>query len=189
MPEESPFAATNSALVEFALNLCSNVDVNDEIFIALGSNIGDRQRNLLQAIAEIGKLPGTKITSLSSFYDTEPVGGPIQENFINAVIRICSDIPPLELLNQLLQIENTVFNRKRDGHWGPRNIDLDLLFYGNEIINEPPVLLLPHPRIAERKFVLAPLADIAPDFVHPVCGVTINELLKTLPAANMVTRI
>jgi 2-amino-4-hydroxy-6-hydroxymethyldihydropteridine diphosphokinase len=182
-------ATANSALVEFVQNLCSNAGVNDEIFIALGSNLGDREGNLLQAIAAIGKLPGTRITSLSPFYDTEPVGGPIQENFLNAVIRLVSGIPPRELLNHLLQIENTVFRRTRDCHWGPRNIDLDLLFYGQEIITDPPVLLLPHPRIAERSFVLAPLADIAPDFVHPACGKSIQELLNTLPALSKVTRI
>lgn len=163
--------------------------MNDEIFIALGSNLGDREGNLLQAIAAIGKLPGTKITSLSPFYDTEPVGGPLQANFLNAVIRLCSDIPPRALLNHLLQIENTVFRRKRDCHWGPRNIDIDLLFYGHEIITEPPALLLPHPRIAERSFVLAPLADIAPDFVHPACGKSIKELCNALPTVTKVTRI
>ena len=183
-----PFEAANSALVEFAPNLCSNANVNDEIFIALGSNMGDREGNLLLAIATIGKLATTKITSLSPFYDTEPVGGPLQENFLNAVIRLSSSIPPRELLHNLLQIENTVFHRTRDCHWGPRNIDLDLLFYGREIITEPPELLLPHPRIAERRFVLAPLADIAPDFVHPACNKSITELLNALPAGNKVTR-
>lgn len=163
--------------------------MNDEIFIALGSNLGDREGNLLQAIAAIGKLPGTKITSLSPFYDTEPVGGPIQENFLNAVIRLASDLPPRALLHHLLEIEHSAFHRTRDCRWGPRNIDLDLLFYGQEIITDPPVLLLPHPRIAERSFVLAPLADIAPDFVHPICGRSIKELLTALPTLTKVTRI
>lgn len=150
--------------------------------------MGDREGNLLQAIAAIGKLPGTRITSLSPFYDTEPVGGPIQENFLNAVIRLASDIPPRSLLNHLLQIEDTVFHRTRDCHWGPRSIDLDLLFYGQEIVDEPPTLILPHPHISGRRFVLAPLADIAPDFIHPACGKSIQELLKALPAGNKVTR-
>lgn len=163
--------------------------MNDEIFIALGSNVGDREENLLQAIAAIGKLPGTRITSLSPFYDTEPVGGPLQENFLNAVIRLSSDIPPLALLHHLLQIEDTDFGRKRDCRWGPRNIDLDLLFYGQEIITEPPALLLPHPRIAERRFVLEPLADIAPDFIHPVSGIAMKELLDALPTQTRVTRV
>lgn len=163
--------------------------MNDEIFIALGSNVGDREGNLLQALAAIGKLPGTKITALSPFYDTEPVGGPLQENFLNAVARLSSVIAPRELLTALLEIETTVFQRQRELHWGPRNIDLDLLFYGPEIINEPPALILPHPHITERRFVLAPLADIAPDFIHPVCGKSIRELLKTLPAGAKVTRI
>jgi len=162
--------------------------VNDEIYIALGSNLGNREENLLKAVAAVGSLPGTKITALSPFYDTEPVGGITQNNFLNAVMRLSSPLSPQELLAELLRIEASIFARKRDQHWGPRSIDLDLLFYGREVIEQPPDLLLPHPRLHERRFVLAPLADIAPVFIHPVNGRSISELLASLPPGGNVTR-
>ncbi len=171
------------------MNLCSNTDVNSEIFIALGSNLGDREGNLLKAIALIGKLPETRITAVSSFYDTEPVGGISRENFLNAVIRLTSSMPPQELIKELLQIEISIFGRKRILHWGPRNIDLDILFYGSEIIHQPPELLIPHPRLHERRFVLAPLADIAPEFIHPAYGRSVRDLLDSLPPGGNVTRV
>ena len=171
------------------MNLCSNADVNKEIFIALGSNMGDREGNLLKAIALVGRLPGTRITAVSPFYDTDPVGGISNENFLNAVMRLTSSMPPQELLKALLQIELSIFGRKRVLHWGPRNIDLDLLFYGGEIIHQPPDLLVPHPRLHERRFVLAPLADIAPEFIHPSHGRSVRELLDGLSPGGNVTRI
>lgn len=162
--------------------------MNSDIFIALGSNLGDREGNLLKAVAEIGQLHDTRLTKLSPFYDTEPVGGVAQNNFLNAVLGLSSPIPPQELLAELLQIERVKFGRTRTLHWGPRTIDIDLLFYGSEIIHHPPVLLLPHPRLHERRFVLAPLADIAPEFIHPVYGKSIRELLAELPPGGNVTK-
>jgi 2-amino-4-hydroxy-6-hydroxymethyldihydropteridine diphosphokinase len=178
-----------AAQVEFEMNLCSNVAVNSDIFIALGSNMGDLEGNLLKAVAEIGRLHDTRVTALSPFYNTEPVGGVSQNNFLNAALRLTSSIPPDELLAELLRIELSIFGRKRNLHWGPRSIDLDLLFYGCEIIHQPPKLLLPHPRLHERRFVLAPLADIAPEFIHPVYGKSIRELLAELPPGGKVTKI
>lgn len=171
------------------MNLWSNAAVHSEIFIALGSNMGDREGNLLRAVAAIGRLPATQITALSPFYDTEPVGGISQNNFLNAVMMLTSSLTPQELLQELLRIETAVFERKRDLHWGPRSIDLDILCYGNKVIDNPPELMLPHPRLHERRFVLAPFADIAPEFVHPVLGRSIRELLAGLPTGGTVTRV
>ena len=161
----------------------------EEIFIALGSNVGDREGNLLRAVAEIGMLPGSRITALSPFYDTEPEGEIPQGNFLNAVIRITSPLLPSELLRTLLRIETETFGRQRVIRWEPRRMDLDLIFYGQKIITDPPTLILPHPLAAGRRFVLAPLADIAPDFVHPTLDKTVKELLEDLPPGGSVTKV
>ena len=171
------------------MDLCSNAAVNSEIFIALGSNMGDREENLLRAVAAVGRLPDTRITALSPLYDTEPVGGISQSNFLNAVMRLTSSLSPQQMLKELLRIETAIFKRKRALPWGPRSIDLDILLYGSEVISNPPDLLLPHPRLHERRFVLAPLADIAPGLIHPVHGISISALLAGLPPGGTVTRI
>ncbi|HZV81173.1 MAG TPA: 2-amino-4-hydroxy-6-hydroxymethyldihydropteridine diphosphokinase, partial [Geobacteraceae bacterium] len=176
-------------LVENAAELCSNVSVNGNIFIALGTNMGDREGNLLRAVAEVGRLPGTRLTGLSSFYDTEPVGHVDQPAFLNAVARLESMFLPGELLERLLRIESECFHRRREIAWGPRTMDIDLLFYGSLIINEPPELVLPHPRMHLRRFVLEPLAEIAAEFIHPVSGLSIAQLLAELPPGERVTRL
>lgn len=163
--------------------------MNQNIYIALGANIGDREGNLLRAVAEIGKLPDTRLTALSSFYDTEPVGPVDQPSYLNAVARLESLLPPEKLLAGLLQIESACFQRKREVTWGPRSMDLDLLFYGKLIIDNPPELVLPHPQLHLRRFVLEPLAEIAADFVHPVSGLSIARLLAVLPPGERVSRI
>lgn len=180
---------TGEQQVEFEMNLCSNITVNDEIFVALGSNMGDREGNLLKAVAAVGRLPATRVTALSPFYDTEPVGGIPQGNFLNAVMKLTSALAPQELLQQLLLIETALFDRNREQHWGPRSLDLDILFYGSEIITQLPELVVPHPYLHERRFVLAPLADIAPDFIHPASGKSVRELLAALPPGGSVIRI
>ena len=157
-------------------------------YIGLGSNLGDRELRLLSAVAELGKLPGTRVTALSHFYETEPVGGVPQENFYNAVARISTTLPPLELLAELKRLEVQVFHRKASGQWGPRSMDLDILLYGGVVLSGDR-LTIPHPRLFERRFVLQPLADIAPSLVHPTLGRSIAELLASLTTTERVARI
>lgn len=157
-------------------------------YIGLGSNLGDRELRLLTAVAELGRLPGTRVTALSPFYETEPVGELPQQNFYNAVARICTTLPPLALLDELKRLEIEVFQRKPSGHWGPRSMDLDILIYGDRVISEDR-LTIPHPRLFERRFALQPLADIAPSLVHPTLGNPIAELLAALTTTERVVRI
>ena len=168
--------------------LCSNHHVNKVAYIALGSNQGDRELNLLRAVAEVGKLPDSRITALSGFYDTEPVGGMIQENFFNAVLRLETGLSPHQLLAELQRIESEIFHRTRDLLWGPRSMDLDILFYGDMILNEES-LTIPHPRLHERRFVLAPLAELDPKLIHPLLGTTVTSLLRKLSTTERVIRI
>ncbi len=157
-------------------------------YIALGSNQGDRELNLLRGIAEIGKLPGTKITALSGFYDTQPVGPVEQENFLNAALRLDTSLSPHQLLVELQRIETEIFGRKRTVQWGPRAIDLDILFYGGLTLAGED-LTIPHPRLHERRFVLVPLVEIAPDLLHPGIGRSVAEILNDLDSDETVVKI
>ena len=144
--------------------------------------------NLLRAIAEIGRLVATRVTALSSFYDTQPVGEVNQETFLNAVLKLESAFTPQELLAELQRIETTIFRRVRTIHWGPRPMDLDILFFGDHVLTEEE-LIIPHPRLHERGFVLVPLVEIAPDFIHPVLRSNVSELLASLKTTERVTLV
>lgn len=159
-----------------------------EAYIALGSNLGDRELNLLRAVAEVGKLPDSKVTALSPFYETSPVGNVDQDPFYNAVLRLTTGLDAHSLLTHLLRIEDTVFKRVRTIHQGPRRMDLDLLLYGDRVIDGKD-LVVPHPRLAERRFVLQPLCEIAPNLVHPLTGKTIQELLASLKSNETVNKL
>ncbi|BCG45864.1 2-amino-4-hydroxy-6-hydroxymethyldihydropteridine pyrophosphokinase [Citrifermentans bremense] len=157
-------------------------------YIGLGSNLGDRELKLLMAVAELGKLPGTRVTGVSQFYETEPVGGVPQDNFYNAVARIVTTLSPFLLLDELKRVETEVFQRKSSKRWGPRSMDLDILLYG-ELVLDSEQLTIPHPRLAERRFALQPLADLAPDLVHPVLGKSVAQLLAALTTTEKVVKL
>jgi 2-amino-4-hydroxy-6-hydroxymethyldihydropteridine diphosphokinase len=150
-----------------------------KILLALGSNLGNRRETLESAWKEIGNLPETKTWRISRFYETKPVGGPInQPDFLNAAGVIATTLPPQQLLEQLQEIENR-FGRVRTEHWGARTLDIDILLYGNQIISTP-TLTIPHPEMLQRRFVLEPAEEIAADTVHPITGQTIREHLYLL---------
>ena len=157
-------------------------------YIGLGTNLGDRELQLLSAVAELGLLPGTRVTALSPFYETEPVGGVPQGRFYNAAARIATTLTPRELLKGLQRIEAEVFHRVPSGRWGARSMDLDILLYADLVLAEES-LTIPHPRLAQRRFALQPLADIAPSLVHPSLGSSIAELLAALNSTQSVVRI
>ena len=143
--------------------------------IALGSNLGDSKSIFSEAIIQIGK--SVEVQSISKFYETIPVGGPEQPNYLNAVLIGDTQMPPLELLTQLQSIENSA-GRVREERWGPRTLDLDLIIYGDLLMKEE-LLTLPHPRAHERNFVLEPWVEIDPQAVLPGYG-KIGVLLKQI---------
>ena len=145
------------------------------IFIALGSNLGDRSKNLETAIAAMN--PVMQLVTCSSVYETPPWGYLDQPKFLNQVVQAETDLSPVGLLDHLKGIENQL-GRIDTFRNGPRTIDLDILFYDNLVIDSPR-LKIPHPRLAGRAFVLLPLAQLAPDLRHPVDGRTIQEMLAS----------
>ena len=134
--------------------------------IALGSNLGNRELNIDSAIAELAKI--VEITHLSTNYETDPVGGPEQPKYLNAITIAETELDPRELLIAMLEIEKKL-GRTREVHWGPRTLDVDLIIFGDEVIDSE-VLVLPHPRAHERRFVLEPWLEIDPDAFIPGIG-------------------
>jgi 2-amino-4-hydroxy-6-hydroxymethyldihydropteridine diphosphokinase len=156
--------------------------VPTEVFISIGSNIGDRAANIHTAIKALERLG--KVLAVSSLYETEPVEFTEQPWFLNCVVRLETALDPHELIDGLLSIEREM-GRSREQKKGPRNIDLDILLYGDLLLNDA-TLTIPHPAMHKRRFVLEPLSEIAPEIVHPVLRRTIRELRDALPQGQQV---
>lgn len=156
-------------------------------YIGIGSNLGNALKNCQHAVESLSLAKGIEITSVSSFYKTEPVGIENQNLFINAVVEIKTALSARNLFQNLQNIEKDM-GRKREVKGGPRIIDLDLLFYGREIIQDSD-LIVPHPEIQRRRFVLEPLCEIASYFIHPDFGVSIRGLKDRLNDNKMVEMI
>lgn len=156
-------------------------------FISIGSNLGTPKKNCIEAIDIISSNSDIKTISKSSFYQTAPVGNTEQDWFINSVIKISTQLSPDILLSVLLKIESQM-GRIRKEKWGPRIIDLDLLFYDN-LIKKNKNLTLPHPEIQKRNFVLQPLNEIEGNFIHPSINKSINTLLKESKDNSVVKKL
>lgn len=154
------------------------------VYLGLGSNQGDRRAYLEAAIARLGELG--RVTALSSFYETEPVELTRQEWFLNCALALETELLPRQLLKRILAIEHAL-GRKRRHPKGPRTLDIDILLFGRATVALPG-LKIPHPALDQRRFVLAPLAEIAPEARHPVLKRSVRELLDALPAGDAQVR-
>ncbi len=155
-------------------------DTTTPAYLSIGSNMGDKLANLCDAVKRLEKIDGISVAGISDFYKTAPQNFVDQDWFINAALKIYTDFSPEALLAVFKEIEK---EQDRDGkpfRFGPRKIDLDIIFYGNTVMVTD-TLEIPHPRMHERNFVLTPLCDLDPNLVHPVKKKTVSELLKHLP--------
>jgi 2-amino-4-hydroxy-6-hydroxymethyldihydropteridine diphosphokinase len=159
--------------------------MSERIYLSLGSNVGDREAQLEAAVRRIGELGN--VILVSSHFETEPVEFTEQAWFLNCAVALETSLDPVELMAGLLSIEHEM-GRQRTQVKGPRTIDIDILLFGDRVI-EARGLTIPHPAMAQRRFVLEPLAEIAADVVHPVVGKTVRELLGELPPGQIVRRV
>lgn len=152
-------------------------------FIATGSNMGDSRKNIADAVKMLGETEGVEIVKESELIVTKPYGYLDQDDFVNGCVQIRTWLPPLVLLHRMQEIEQAL-HRERLIHWGPRTLDLDLLFYDQEIISHPE-LVVPHPDMKNREFVLEPMNNVAPWWMHPVTHQTMAQMLKVLREKNV----
>ncbi|CAJ1780776.1 2-amino-4-hydroxy-6-hydroxymethyldihydropteridine diphosphokinase [Aeromonas dhakensis] len=150
-----------------------------EVFVAIGSNLADPVGQARRAIAALATLPDSVLVQASSLYSSRPMGPADQPDYVNAVARLNTRLAPLALLDQLQKIELEQGRVRKDERWGPRTLDLDLLLYGDQVINSER-LIVPHYGMQEREFVLLPLAEIAPALVLP-CGTPLAQLVARCP--------
>jgi 2-amino-4-hydroxy-6-hydroxymethyldihydropteridine diphosphokinase len=156
------------------------------VFIGLGSNLGDRRANILEALDRVRKLPESRITKESSLYESEPHGD-AKTWFVNGVIEIETTLTPENLLKKLKAIESAMGRKRVKGkRWGSRIIDLDILFYGSLVVRKR-TLKIPHPEMANRRFVLLPLSELGPQVIHPVLQASVSELLASVKDPKRVS--
>jgi 2-amino-4-hydroxy-6-hydroxymethyldihydropteridine diphosphokinase len=156
------------------------------VFLGLGSNVGQREKFLNRAVAELKNIRDTRIVWTSSVYETDPVGKTDQPKFLNAAAEIETQLGPKELFSELKVIEQKL-GRTTTERWGPREIDVDVLLYDGLVFQDDEVTV-PHPEMEKRKFVLIPLKEIAPDLVHPISGMTMEELAAACKDAGRVVQ-
>lgn len=153
------------------------------VFIGIGSNEGDRLTHISRAIKALGSLIGTRVVQMAVIAETEPVGGPPQGPYLNTVVELDTTLAPRELLSALKAIEQQLGRKPESERWGPRPIDLDILLYDDQVLKTP-TLVIPHPRMHERQFVLEPLAQISPNVVHPLLKQPVSALLTALKTCS-----
>jgi len=151
------------------------------VFIGVGSNEGDRLAIISSAIKQLGCFPGIAVTQMATILESDPAGGPPQGPYLNTVVELDTALAPRELLAALKRLEQACGRVPSLMRWAPRPLDLDLLLYGDQVMRETD-LVIPHERMHERRFVLEPLAQLAPDLLHPVLHRTITELLERVVA-------
>lgn len=156
-------------------------NARQEVHVALGSNLKNRKNELERAVSLMARIPDTRITRRSPIYETTPEG-PSERLYLNMVVELSTTLTPRQLLDALLNIESEM-GRIRTARWADRNIDLDLVLWGDRVVDSKR-LQIPHPRMHRREFVLRPLCDLAPDAVHPLLGRSIMELLAALGACT-----
>ncbi len=159
----------------------------ESVYLSLGANLGDRAGTLRRAIEECGRIEGTRVEGVSGLWATEPVGYAEQPEFLNCAAHLLTELEPIALLDRLREIElrlGRVARRK----WHEREIDIDIVFFGDRVIDGER-LRVPHPEMRRRRFVLAPLAEIAPEARHPLLELTVAELLEICPDPARVERV
>ncbi len=161
-----------SALLNY---FCAMAELWKTVYLGTGSNVGNRFANLQEALWLCDKRLG-EVGAYSSIYETAAWGNTDQQAFLNQVIKIRTPFSPLQLMQKILCVEKSL-GRKRELKWGPRTIDIDILFYDNQVLQKPD-LVLPHPQLHLRKFVLVPLSEIAPGLIHPILKKEVSEILK-----------